>query len=191
MVSRACLILVSLVGLGFGAPARTEVVGKTSVSGKAVAEAVVWLDAPGAPRLAHPAEVVLDQRNLNFSPRVLAVQTGTRVRFLNDDRIFHNVFSYHDGKRFDLGLFPVGAVKSVPFDQPGLSRIFCNIHPQMAAYVMVVDTPYFAVSDEAGRFVVASVPAGEYAAHAWRPGGAILNFPIIAGATSEVAVRWP
>ena len=97
------------------------------------------------------------------------------MEFPNDDRVFHNVFSFHDGKRFDLGLYPVGAVKHVPFDQPGLSRIFCNIHPQMAAYVMVVDTPYFAVSDRDGPFRDSGVPAGSYTYHAWRPGGQILN----------------
>ncbi len=105
---------------------------------------------PAAPRRGTPREVVLDQRNLSFTPHVLAVQVGTTVKFPNDDRVFHNVFSFHDGHKFDLGLYPVGAVKQVPFDRPGLSRIFCNIHPKMAAYVMVVDTPYFAVSDQAG-----------------------------------------
>jgi len=75
------------------------------------------------------------------------VQGGTKIEFPNNDRVFHNVFSFRDGKRFDLGLYPVGAVKTIPFDRPGLSRVFCNIHPGMAAYIMVVDTPVFAVSD--------------------------------------------
>ena len=189
-MSRTSLSLVCLLALGVS-PAAFDVAGTTTLAGKAIGDAVVWIDAPGAPRSAHKAEAVLDQRDLSFSPHVLVVQVGTRVKFPNDDRVFHNVFSFHDGKRFDLGLYPVGAVKYVPFDQPGLSRIFCNIHPQMAAYVMVVDTPYFSVSDESGRFAIAGVPAGEYVAHAWRPGGQILNLSVTVGAGTVVDVRWP
>ena len=190
VVTRTSLSLVCLLALGVS-PAAFDVAGTTTLAGKAIGDAVVWIDAPGAPRSAHKAEAVLDQRDLSFSPHVLVVQVGTRVKFPNDDRVFHNVFSFHDGKRFDLGLYPVGAVKYVPFDQPGLSRIFCNIHPQMAAYVMVVDTPYFSVSDESGRFAIAGVPAGEYVAHAWRPGGQILNLSVTVGAGTVVDVRWP
>src|SRR5207244_7022575 len=111
----------------------------------AASNAVVWLDAPGAPMLSQSGPVVLDQRNLGFSPHVLAVRVGTIVDFPNDDRVFHNVFSFRDGKRFDLGMYPVGAVRQVRFDQAGLSRIFCNIHPNMAAYVMAIESPYFGV----------------------------------------------
>jgi hypothetical protein len=101
---------------------------------------------------------------------VLAVRAGTTVDLPNNDRVFHNVFSFHDGKRFDLGLYPVGTSRQVRFDEPGLSRVFCNIHPNMSAYVKVVDSPYFAVSDREGRFTIASVPRGTYTYHAWRPG---------------------
>lgn len=188
-VARTSLFIVCLLALGVS-PASYEVAGTTTLSGKAITDAVVWIDVPGAPRPARKGEVVLDQRNMSFSPHVLVVQVGTRVKFPNDDRVFHNVFSFHDGKRFDLGLYPVGAVKYVPFDQPGLSRIFCNIHPQMAAYVMVVDTPYFSVSDDTGRFVIAGVPAGEHVAHAWRPGGSILNLSVTVGAVTMVDVKW-
>lgn len=189
-MARVPLLVVCLFAFGMS-PASYEVAGTATLAGKVIADAVVWIDVPGAPRPARKPEVVLDQRNLSFSPHVLVVQVGTRVKFPNDDRVFHNVFSFHDGKRLDLGLYPVGAVKYVPFDQPGLSRIFCNIHPQMAAYVMVVDTPYFSVSDDTGRFAIASVPAGEYVAHAWRPGGAILNLSVTVGATTVVDVKWP
>jgi plastocyanin len=138
-------------------------------------DTVVWLDAPTAPRQPDTRRVVLDQRNLSFSPRVLAIRVGTTVDFPNNDRVFHNVFSFRDGKRFDLGLYPVGALRRVLFDQPGLSRIFCNIHPNMAAYVMTVNSPYFARADESGTFTIAAVPAGTYTYHAWRPGAAELT----------------
>jgi hypothetical protein len=85
------------------------------------------------------------------------------------------VFSYRDGKRFDLGTYPVGALRQVMFDQVGLSRIFCNIHPNMAAYVMTVDTPYFAHADDMGAFTIRHVPAGRYTYHGWRPGAPEVN----------------
>jgi plastocyanin len=168
-----------VLGLALSAvlPSATTTVsgGVVTSGGKPVADAVVWLDAPDAPKTPPRAEAVLEQRNLEFYPHVLAVQVGTRVKFPNNDRVLHNVFSYHEGKPFDLGLYPVGTVKVHPFDQVGLSRVFCNIHSQMAAYVMVVDTPYFAVSDSAGRFTLREIPVGAYHYHAWRPGGTVLN----------------
>jgi plastocyanin len=183
------LVLAAFSIVAFGAPPDpVDVQGVSRIGGKPVAEAVVWLDAPGAPKRQAPS--TLDQRNLTFSPRVLAVQTGTRVVFPNHDRVFHNVFSHHDGKVFDLGTYPVGAHKDIPFDKPGLSRIFCNIHPQMAAYVMVVDTPYFAVSDENGDFVIKNVPPGSYEYHAWRPGGSILTETVVVAARVFLEVAW-
>ena len=133
-------------------------------------DAVVWLEAPNGPPSPSGKPIVLDQRNFTFFPHVLAVRMGTTVDLPNNDRVFHNVFSFHDGKRFDLGLYPVGTSRQVRFDKPGVSRVFCNIHPNMAAYVKVVDSPYFAVSDRDGRFTISSVPQGTYTYHAWRPG---------------------
>jgi len=133
-------------------------------------DAVVWLEAPNGPPSPSGKPIVLDQRNFTFFPHVLAVRVGTTVDLPNNDRVFHNVFSFHDGKRFDLGLYPVGTSRQVRFDKPGVSRVFCNIHPNMAAYVKVVDSPYFAVSDRDGRFTISSVPQGTYTYHAWRPG---------------------
>jgi len=131
---------------------------------------VVWLEAPNGPPSPSGKPIVLDQRNFTFFPHVLAVRVGTTVDLPNNDRVFHNVFSFHDGKRFDLGLYPVGTSRQVRFDKPGVNRVFCNIHPNMAAYVKVVDSPYFAVSDRDGRFTISSVPQGTYTYHAWRPG---------------------
>jgi plastocyanin len=189
IVRAFALALVAVVTLA-AAPAPIDLTGQAWAGAKPVADAVVWVDVPGAPRSAHPAPAVLEQRDEQFTPRVLAIQVGTRVEFPNDDRVFHNVFSFHDGKRFDLGLYPVGTVKYVPFDQPGLSRIFCNIHPQMAAYVMAVDTPFFAVTDAGGQFVIHDLPSGSHPFHAWRPGGTTIDGTTTDGA-SELEVRWP
>jgi plastocyanin len=154
-------------------------------------QAVVWLDASASAAPAASAKPRLDQRNLDFSPRILAVRVGTIVDFPNNDRVFHNVFSFHDGRRFDLGLYPGGTVKQVTFDQPGLSRIFCNIHPNMAAYVMVVDTPHYSVSDSDGRFTIEGVAPGSYTYHAWRPGGPELTGSAVVEAGRSLDLRWP
>jgi plastocyanin len=151
-----------------GAAVERQIRGVVRAAGRPAANVVVWLEAPGGPAASDAKKVVLDQRQLKFSPQVLAVRAGTTVLFPNNDRVFHNVFSFHHGKVFDLGLYPVGDSKVVKFDKPGLSRIFCNIHPNMAAYVFVVDSPYFAVSDDAGAFVLPAVPSGKYSYRAWR-----------------------
>ena len=100
-------------------------------------------------------------RNLAFAPFVLAVRTGTTVEFPNNDKVFHNVFSFRDGKKFDLGMYAPGSVKRIVFDQPGLARLFCNIHPNMAAYIMAVNSPFFAVSNGKDTFTrISGVPPG-------------------------------
>jgi len=144
--------------------------GVVRVAGHPAKDVVVWLEIPGGPSATATQKVVLDQRNMQFVPRVVAVRVGSTVEMPNSDRLLHNVFSFRDGKVFDLGLYPVGASKTVTFDKPGLSRIFCNIHPTMAAYVLAVDSAYFAVSDAQGRFTIRDVSPGTVAYRAWRAG---------------------
>ena len=190
-MTRALVVVSLAISVSAVAPESIDVSGTARAGGKAVEDAVVWIDAPGESAPPPERHSVLNQRDVQFWPHVLAVQVGTRVKFPNQDRVFHNVFSYHDGTKFDLGLYPVGAVKEVPFERPGLSRVFCNIHPQMAAYVMVLTTPYFAVSDRTGRFTIRAVPPGTHRYHAWRAGTAILNAEITVGADEPFEVRWP
>jgi plastocyanin len=188
------LFLTFLVAIGVGstsADAADSVRGSAQSQDRAEVNAVVWLEAPNPPKAAQAERIVLDQRNLTFSPHILVVRVGTVVDFPNNDRVFHNVFSFRDGKRFDLGMYPVGTVRQVRFDRPGLSRIFCNIHPQMAAYVVVVDTPYFASADRNGAFAIAEVPAGTYTYRAWRPGGPTLTGTFASGAGTPLSVKWP
>jgi len=168
-----------------------ELSGTAQASGKPVEHVIVWLDAPSAAPFVQTKHVVLDQRNMSFNPSVLAVRVGTTVDFPNSDRVFHNVFSFRDGRKFDLGMYPAGTSKPIIFDKPGLSRIFCNIHPHMAAYVMAVETPYFAVSNESGSFSIASVPAGTYTYHAWRPGAETLTGSIAVDSNHPLNIRWP
>jgi plastocyanin len=169
--------------------AGAELRGTAQVAGKPIQWAVIWLEVPNG-RMATSTVAVIDQRNLKFSPRVLAVRVGTVVEFPNNDKVFHNVFSFRDGTKFNLGMYPTGTSKRVVFDRPGLSRIFCDIHPNMAAYIMAVDTPYYAVSDEHGAFTISGVPSGTYAYHAWRSGGALLSGSVAVDSGRPFEIRW-
>jgi len=112
-----------------------------------------------------PAQIV--QRHKTFEPHVLIVPVGTMVQFPNKDPFFHNIFSLYDGKRFDLGLYEAGSARSVLFDRRGVSFLFCNIHAEMSAVVVAVDTPYFALSDRSGNVVIRDVPNGRYQLSVW------------------------
>jgi len=138
--------------------------GKIDASG-----VVVWLEglAGAHPRNAGHARRTLLQRDKRFTPHVMAVELGTEVDFPNNDPFFHNVFSIYNGKRFDLGLYASGESRPVSFNRPGVSYIFCNIHPQMSAVVVTLDTPYFAVSDVDGNFSIKAVPGGSYRLQVW------------------------
>ena len=107
------------------------------------------------------------QKNKSFQPHLTVVRVGSTVDFPNHDPFFHNVFSLFDGKRFDLGLYEAGATNSVRFDHVGVSYLFCNIHPEMSAVVVAVDTPYYGISDKAGNLVIRNVPDGRYELHFW------------------------
>ena len=152
------------------AATKTEKSAKTAQD---TSEIVVWLkplepgarsDAAGA---ASHRKVQLAQHNKTFQPHVLVVPVGTVVDFPNRDPFFHNVFSLFDGKRFDLGLYEAGASNSVRFDRLGVSFLFCNIHPEMSAVVVAVDTPYYALSDRKGNLTIQNVPDGKYELHVW------------------------
>ena len=186
------ILFVAAVWLArFAAGAEVDLHGSARVASKPQAEVVVWLDARGLSRWPTQQHPVLDQRDLHFAPRVLALEVGTTVEFPNHDRVFHNVFSFRDGKRFDLGLYPIGAVKHVVFDKPGVSRIFCNIHPHMAAYVVAVDSSLFTVSGDDGSFTLHGVPEGTYTYHAWRAGAAPLTGTVTTQAGTPLDLEWP
>ena len=133
--------------------------------------AVVYLES--APRGAFEERpgptVVLDQRNETFVPHVLAVTTGTTVRFLNSDKTYHNVFSLSKPKQFDLGRYPTGRSKSVRFDRPGIVRVFCEIHSHMSAFILVFAHQHFAVTNARGEYRLDGLPPGTYTVAVWHP----------------------
>jgi plastocyanin len=180
-------------------------------SGEAIdpAGAVVWLEgdaggpstpAGGAPAPAGavperatpaPERAVIDMRSKSFQPAVVAVPVGSSVSFQNDDPILHNVFSVSSGNQFDLGLYGRGDGRAVVFKEPGVVRIFCNVHPQMEAFVVVTPGPWRAAVGADGHFAIDGVPAGRYQMQAWDARGGAASYPVevTAGGTARVDVR--
>ena len=134
---------------------------KEAARGSDVRQAVVYFEPVSPQPLRPPAEpFLMTTRKKEFVPRVLAIPRGSRVRFPNEDVILHNVFSVSGGNSFDLGLYREGAGKEKRFTESGLVRVFCNVHHDMVAYVMVLDTPYFASPNANGEFVLTGLPKG-------------------------------
>lgn len=132
---------------------------------------VVWLTPLGAtpappPPTQQKSQIPqLVQKDKSFHPSLLVIPAGGLVEFPNHDPFFHNVFSLFDGKRFDLGLYESGSSQFVKFDKPGVSFIFCNIHPQMSAVVVALNTPYYAISNGRGEIGLTDVAPGRYQMH--------------------------
>lgn len=157
--------------------------GKVSLAhAKTLADIVVYVDkAPG--EFPPPKEhVVMNQKNLAFVPHVLPVVVGTNVDFLNSDQVLHNVFTPDKcAGKFNLGTWPKGEVRTIKFDQLGCSPVLlCNVHPEMEGFVVVLQNPYFGVTDKTGMFTITDVPEGKYTLKTW-------NRKFLA-TTSEVSV---
>ncbi len=148
---------------------------------------VVYLEAPppAAFEAPLPGRGVLYQKNEAFVPFVLAVTVGSTVDFPNSDRIYHNVFSLSKAKRFDLGRYPRGQSRSVRFDQPGVVRVFCEIHSHMSAFILVFAHRYFATTDAEGRYRIEGVPPGDYTLAVWNDGAVRARREVRVGASGD------
>jgi plastocyanin len=154
--------------------------GKKHQNPPSAANVVVWLSPlkPGAPTPMMPVRQTayrLVQKDKMFTPHLLVVPTGSQVEFPNQDPFFHNVFSLFNGKRFDLGLYESGTSRRVQFDREGVSYIFCNIHPEMGAIVLTLNTPYYGISGENGVVILHNVPPGSYRLNVWSENGQPAN----------------
>ena len=158
------------ISLAFSRAHATDVSSKILLAnGKPAKNAVIWLSGT---EKAHPMKAAMvDQRDLMFVPHVSVITVGTTVRFPNNDTVYHNVFAEFDAKRFDLGMYPRGSTKTMKFDKPGMVALMCSVHSEMGAYIMVVDTPYYAIADGSGHARIAGVPPGHYVLHAWQESG--------------------
>jgi len=131
-----------------------------------VGQAVIWLEGAGAKPSAVKSVSIITQGK-EFRPRVVVVPVGSTVTFPNEDPFNHNVFSLSEEGPFDLGLYGRGQAKSTKLTRAGVLRVYCNVHATMAAFVVVLDNPYYAQPSGDGSFAIAAVPPGKYTLHAW------------------------
>jgi plastocyanin len=176
-------LLVLTLAAGFpalGCEISGQVVAKGR-PGRVQVATVVYLESLDGQTPVHPGHYRLDQKNKSFVPSVLAVPVGSTVDFPNDDSIFHNVFSVSPPAPFDLGLYRSGASKSRVFSAPAIYRVFCNIHPEMTAMILVLPTSYITETTPSGSYRL-DVPAGKYRVTAWSEHSQPASANIAAGA---------
>lgn len=182
------LLAVLLSAAPVGAQVGT-IAGKVRAQGlRHSGDAVVYVEKiPGKTFTPPKDPVTLDQLKLTFIPHVLPVLIGTTVAFPNSDEVRHNVFSTSRAKRFNLGTYPRGAVKYVTFDKPGVVDLLCNVHTEMSAYVVVTETPYFAVTQKDGSYTIRNIPPGSYTLKVWheRLKPQTREIEVVAGSTAR------
>lgn len=158
---------------------RYEIVAHGGILAPNPPQAIVYLAGP-FPAPTHLPTARMAQKDLAFLPALLAVQAGSRVEFPNEDDTYHNIFSYSSAKRFDLGRYRSDErpIPSVVFDTPGLVTLHCDIHEHMRALILVLDTPYYTVTDQDGNFHLAQLPAGHHVLKAWIDSKTTLEHPV-------------
>lgn len=171
---------------------RYEIVTKGGVMSTNPPLAVVYLEGVFGRPSAPPVKQII-QKDFMFSPTLLPVQTGTKVEFPNLDDTYHNVFSFSPAKRFDLGRYRSDEtpIPSQLLDKAGLITLRCDIHEHMRGIILVLDTPYFVVSDADGSFKLKNLPAGNYKLKAWISSRTTLEKPITLGSGAALRVNFP
>jgi len=168
-VKMLCEVLLLTIGLAVEAHAGTITGVVTTPKPRDRENVVVYIDRiPGKTFPAPEKHASMQQRGLTFIPHVLPVLVGTTVDFLNSDDVLHNVFSPDKiAEKFNLGTWPKGEIRSYTFKQPGSAVILCQVHAEMEGYVVVLETPYFAVAGKDGTYTLPDVPEGTYALKTW------------------------
>lgn len=171
LAAKILLIASSLTALAMPAHAGAINVKAIDKSGEAMADVVIYATPVGAAAGAagHTEGAVIAQDHLQFTPYVTAVRVGTEIKFPNYDKVEHHVKSFSAVKEFEIKPYEKTVPPPILFDKPGIVIIYCLIHEWMRAYVMVVDTPYFAKSDASGMVALNGLPAGSYEIRAWHP----------------------
>ncbi|HEX9615616.1 MAG TPA: carboxypeptidase regulatory-like domain-containing protein, partial [Bacteroidota bacterium] len=153
---------------------------------------VIYLEGKGweaVRRSSGSEKPVLDQRNAEFIPHVLPIVKGTSVRIVNRDRTYHNVFSLSSVKKFNIGRRPTGEEVPVSFEKSGVIQVFCDIHSNMSAFIVVLENPAFTQPSESGEFRLAGIPAGTFTVNAWheRLAAPSQQITVRAGETTKVS----
>jgi plastocyanin len=166
-----CLLSLSLAVCAAGplsagtVEGRVEVLERKGRKAKDLSDVVVWVEGPRV--TPEPASVTITMKKKRFEPHLVVVPVGGKVSFPNMDPILHNAFSVSGENRFDLDLYKKPKSRSHTFQHPGVVRVFCNIHPQMSAYVVVRDNPFWAQARQDGGFSITGLPAGTWVVRAW------------------------
>ena len=158
-----------IIFAAFSIQAATISVQVRDSRGAGMADAVIYATPEGRTPPAARATAVMDQKDRMFIPHVLAIQAGTAVEFPNSDDIQHHVYSFSRPKPFQLPLYKGTPGKPVVFDKPGVVILGCNIHDRMSAFIVVVDTPYFAKTEGSGKAEIEGLAAGAYSVRLWYP----------------------
>lgn len=154
--------------------------------------AAVWLEGVPAAAWTVPKPTTIYQKGARFTPDFLIIAAGQTVELPNDDRIAHNVFSISPAKKFDLGHYPQGESRQVRFEQPGIVDLFCNIHENMHATLVIAPSTFFAAPGAEGHFTIAGVPPGSYRVVAYSPESGTTAAPVVvtAGGTATVKLTF-
>ena len=184
LLARRLLVVggLAVAALAAGVPAttvsgRVTMLDKENQPGDDVGQAVVWLSG-GAGQSRPAVQTDIGTSEKAFSPHVLVVPVGSTVSFSNYDPFNHNVFSLSEGNPFDLGLYSRGEARSVRFEKPGLVRVYCNVHAQMSALVLVRDSPWYTQPASDGSFNLSAVPPGDYTLHGWHERASEVSRPL-------------
>jgi plastocyanin len=186
-MKRTLMILTAVIATMTLAASAGTISGKVSgVTG----ESVVYVEAIAGKTFPAPAaKPVIDQKGLMFAPHIVTIEQGTTVEFLNSDKVAHNVFwiSVGGNKKLghNLGTWPQGEKRPFKFDNPGAIPLFCNVHPEMSAYIVVAPTPYFATTDKSGEYKIENVPDGSYSVTAWHEGAKNQTKPVTVAGESK------
>jgi plastocyanin len=187
------LALWMVVGVLLGVPSTVPaaetagmgiVKGTITIGGKPATDAVISIEGLSKEQvkaqmaLVKPQKKILDQQNLKFTPTVLAIMVGETVDFPNHDKAWHNVYSKGGANDFDLGLYPPGQSRTKKFAKTGVSRILCNAHPDMEAFIVVKDHPFFSTTDSRGNYEIKNVPLGKLRVEIWYPNLEVRSEPV-------------
>jgi len=199
------LLVVFMLTVSPGLAAAGKISGTVNTKGlRTPANVLVYLsEAPPASGDLSRVKFVMDQRNLEFIPHVLPVLVGAAVEFPNNDQVEHNIFSMSRTKEFNLGSYKAGESKTVVFDKPGIVELRCDVHAEMAAYILVMKNPYFALTDEKGRFEIPdssylnrigltgteNLPPGEYFLKTWHEKLKIQSEAVVVPENGDVTIQ--
>jgi plastocyanin len=161
-IGRAIFVIVILFSLTSVCIAGT-IVGTINAEGvQSLENILIYIEQVDDNKFEPPQEhAIMDQKDMTFIPHLMPILVGTTVEFHNSDKVLHNVFSPSKAKKFNLGTYPAGVVKSVVFDKIGLVAILCNLHAEMSAFVLPLKNPYFAVTNKDGKFRIPNDKEGE------------------------------